>query len=87
MRGQSFEFTNPNDSNINKAIKTTNWLDVPLERASVATRRLKTKAAFVEGMKNFYKRLRHPKEAFEEFENGLLSQEDKEEVDSAIRTL
>ena len=40
MRGQAWTFTNANDSNIKKAIDTTNWLDVPLQKASVATRRL-----------------------------------------------
>lgn len=87
MRGQSFEFTNPNNSNIKEAIKNTNWLDVPLEKASAATRRLQTKSMISEKMKNFYKRITHPKEAFEEFANDLLTQQDKEEMDSAIRDL
>ena len=87
MRGQTFEFTNSNDPNIQKAINTTNWLDVPLERASIATRRLRIKSMIQESMKNFYKKIMHPHEAFDEFSNNLLTQEDKDEMSSAIRDL
>lgn len=87
MRGQTFEFANSEDSKIKDVITKTNWLDVPLEKASTATRRLKSKSSFIESMKNLYKRVAHPKEAFEEFSNELFSEQDKEEVSSAIRDL
>lgn len=87
MRGQAWTFTNANDFNIKKVIDTTNWLDVPLQKASVATRRLQAKSMMVEKMKNFYKRVMHPQQAFEEFSNNLLTQEDKDEMSSAIQNL
>ena len=87
MRGQTFNFTDSNDTNIKSAVQSSNWLDVPLERASTATRRLRSKSAFKETMKNFYKRIMHPREAFEEFSNNLLTEQDKQEMYSAIRDL
>ena len=87
MRGQTFSYINANDSAIKEAIKTSNWLDVPLQKASAATRRLKTKSSMINSMKNLYKRLMHPKEAFEEFSNNLLTEQDKDEISSAIRDL
>lgn len=87
MRGQTWTFSNANDANIQNTIEHTNWLDVPLQKASVATRRLQFKSMMVETMKNFYKKIMHPFQAFEEFSNNLLTQEDKDEMSSAIQNL
>lgn len=89
MRGMTWEFKNFNDSNIIKYIKDpkNNYLDVPLERASTATRRTNLKQEFKDFESRWLKRLRHPKEAFEEFSNDILNEEEKQLRDADIANL
>nr|DAG88763.1 MAG TPA: hypothetical protein [Crassvirales sp.] len=48
MRGQKWEFTGINDTHLIDSIGNSNYLDVPLERASIATRRTNIKQGFKE---------------------------------------
>jgi hypothetical protein len=67
MRGQEWKYSGKNDQALINDInhKTDfNYLDVPLERASNATRRANIKNGIKEFGRRWMKRIMHPKEAF-----------------------
>lgn len=89
MRGADFKYKSYNDPKIAQDINTTttNYLDIPLERASLATRRTNVKHGFNEFFRRWAKRLKDPKGAFEEFSEDLLNDEEKEARNRDIENL
>ena len=89
MKGMSWTFTGINDPKLIEYInnENNNYLDVPLERASAATRRTHMKQGFKEFKDRWMKRIMHPKEAFNEFTNDILTEEEKQLRDSDIANL
>ena len=89
MKGLSWDYISVNDSKLIESINedNNNYLDVPLERASTATRRTNMKQGFKEFADRWMKRLKHPKEAFDEFTNDILNDEEKKLRDSDIANL
>lgn len=90
MRGQEWKYSGKNDQTLINDInhKTDfNYLDVPLERASNATRRANIKNGIKEFGRRWMKRIMHPKEAFQEFTDDLLNEEEKQLRDQDISNL
>lgn len=90
MRGQEWKYSGKNDQALINDInhKTDfNYLDVPLERASNATRRANIKNGIKEFGRRWMKRIMHPKEAFQEFTDDLLNEEEKQLRDQDISNL
>ena len=87
MRGQTWQFTGINDSHLIDSIKNTNYLDVPLERASIATRRTKVKQGFKEFGQRWMKRITHPVDAYNEFMDDTLNEEEKAERKADLENL
>lgn len=87
MRGQTWQFTGINDSHLIDSIKNTNYLDVPLERASIATRRTKIKQGFNEFGQRWMKRIMHPVDAYNEFMDDTLNEEEKAERKADLENL
>lgn len=77
MRGQKWEFTGINDQHLINSISNSNYLDVPLERASAATRRTHLKQGFKEFGQRWMKRIMHPIDAYNEFVDDTLNDEEK----------
>ena len=77
MRGQKWEFTGVNDQHLIDSINKSNYLDVPLERASIATRRTNIKQGFKEFGQRWMKRIMHPVDAYNEFMDDTLNDEEK----------
>lgn len=86
MQGRTWNFTSKEDP---KLIENVNfdYLKVPLERASDATRRSQTKSGFVQFGKRITKMIKDPKEAFEEYTEGLLSNDEKLQKDLDFENL
>lgn len=86
MRGQTWEFTGIEDSNLIKSIDSSNYLDVPLEMASKASRRARPLANAKEFGKKWMQRITHPKDAYNEFMDDALSDDEiserKDQLDS-----
>lgn len=87
MRGQKWEFTGINDTHLIDSIGNSNYLDVPLERASVATRRTNIKQGFKEFGQRWMKRIMHPVDAYNEFIDDTLNEEEREQRKQDIENL
>lgn len=87
MRGQKWEFTGINDQHLIDSISKTNYLDVPLERASTATRRTKQKQAWKEFGQRWWKRVTHPVDAYNEFMDDTLNDEEKAQRKADLENL
>lgn len=76
-RNGNSQFVSPNDEKIPEYIKThPEYLWVPLERASNATKR-QSKEAVIAGMKNFIRTVKNASTAFDEFVQGITPEERK----------
>lgn len=74
-RNGNSQFTSPEDSRIKAHIERhPEYLWVPLERASSATRRQSAQAV-VAGMKNFWRKIVNATESFDEFVNNITEEE------------
>ena len=90
MRGQEWKYSSKDDQALINDITHKvdfNYLDVPLERASNATRRANIENGFKEFGRRWMKRIMHPKEAFQEFTDDLLNEEEKQLRDQDISNL
>lgn len=90
MHGTDIVYSGPEDSKLIEAINkgtVRNYFNAPLERASAATRRTNMKNAFKDFGNRWMRRIMKPKEAFMEFSEGILSDEDKQARDFDISNL
>lgn len=90
MHGIDIVYSGPEDSKLVEAINkgtVRNYFNAPLERASAATRRTNMKNAFKDFGNRWMRRIMKPKEAFMEFSEGILSDEDKQARDFDISNL
>lgn len=87
MRGQTWTYTGVNDSHLISSINSSNYLDVPLERASAATRRTKLKQGFKEFGQRWMSRIMHPQRAYDEFIDDTLNEQEKAERKADIENL
>lgn len=89
MKGMKWDFTGKEDPKLIEAInnRTINYLNVPLERASTATRRENIGKEIVDMGKRWGKRMFKPKEAFKEFSEDLMNEDEQQTRDRDIENL
>lgn len=89
MKGMTWEYTGVNDKDlIDKVNKgELGYLNVPLKKASKTTRRENISKIWKDFGRRWQGIIRHPKETFLEFSEGLLSEEEKIQRDDDIQRL
>lgn len=90
MHGNSIIYAGPNDPKLVTAIDNgniNNYFNVPLERASAITRRTNVKNSFKEFGRRWLRRFMNPKQAFMEFTEDILTEEDRQDRDFDIANL
>ena len=92
MWGKNLAFSGMNDAKLIQKLENDDpevrtYLNVPLERASNATRRSKITNGIKEFGHRWWKRIVNPKEAFKEFTEGILTEEDARRRDDEIQNL
>lgn len=92
MFGIDYVFTGPNDSKLIKAIESGsssvhNYFNVPLERASAVTRRTNIPNAIKDFGRRWMKRIMNPKDAFKEFSENILNEDELDARNQDISNL
>lgn len=89
MKGMTWEYSGINDGILIEKVNKgeLGYLNVPLMKASKSTRREDIKKTWKEMGRRWQNIIRHPKEAFMEFSEGLLSEEEKLQRDNDIERL
>ena len=89
MRGITWEYKDINDSKLINKVNNgeLRYLNVPLMRVSNATLREDIGKNIKDWGKRWMKRIFNPKEAFKEFTEGMLNDEEKRQRDSDIERL
>ena len=89
MRGITWEYKDINDSKLISKVNNgeLRYLNVPLMRVSNATLREDIGKNIKDWGKRWMKRIFNPKEAFKEFTEGMLNDEEKRQRDSDIERL
>lgn len=87
MLGRPNDIKNPDDPKLQQLDKIPkDYFNVPLERASVATRRTQLDKGFVQWGKKMVRMITKPKESFEEMQ-GLIGQDELDQRYSDINNL
>lgn len=87
MLDREWTFSGKDDPQILEAIASKNYLNVPLERASNATRRVNIKNGYRVWARDLWKKVTSPKESFSEFTEGILSTEEHDFMDENFEKL
>jgi hypothetical protein len=89
MRGMTWEYKDINDSKLIEKVNKgeLHYLNVPLKRVSKATLREDVGKSIKDFGMRWAKRLKHPKDAFREFTEDILNDEEKRQRDADIERL
>lgn len=80
MKGMTWKYSSKSDKQLIEDInnRTINYLDVPLERASTATRRENLGKEIMDMGKRWGRRIFKPGEAFKEFSEDMMNEEEQQ---------